>query len=203
MLAWIIVIAVLLLLLLLPLGAAAAYRDRALTLNARFGPVSVPLYPRPDRQTKPSAEEPEAKPEKKEKPKKDRKIRITRQDIPELLGILFRFLHRFRLHLSIDRLRLCWKAGAQDPYDAVIQYGRINGVLAAVLPLAEEVLKIRERDIQTDVDLTAQRPEITAEVVATLQVWELLFLALGAAWALGLWYLKKRKSSRRTAGETA
>ena len=65
--------------------------------------------------------------------------------------------------------------------------------------LEESVLKIREREISTEVDFEAQKPRIDARVIATLHIWEILFIAICAGTAAAVWYLRKRKQARAEA----
>ena len=208
MLVWIIVIAVLLLILLLPVGADVRYDRGALILKVKAGLLRFTILPeKTGRKAKktPKAEQKTEKP-KKEKvkiPSDQKKIRLTKEDIPTLLGIVFRLLRRLRKHLSIDRLKLWWAAAAEDPYDAVVQFGALNAGFSLLMPLAKDVLKIREEDIRTDVDFEAKQPQIIANVVATIQIWEILLIVICAAAAAGSWYLKKRKQSRTAAKAAA
>ncbi len=197
MLGWMIVIVLLLLILLLPVGIDAAYASGALTLKLKTGPIRIQLLP--------------AKKKKKPKQRKEKptradqdssghddagKLRLGRDDVLTLLRLVLRTLRRFRKHLSVDLLRLYWIAAAEDPYDAAVQYGAMNAALTAVIPLAESVLKIREKDVRTDFDFEARSPVIDARAVATLQVWEILFIVLCAGAAAVSWYLGKRKQAR-------
>ena len=197
-----IILVLLLLLLLMPVGADVSYAEGQLTVKAKAGLIRIQIVPgKPKQKEKPKAEQENTVGEKKEKvkkPKSEKKLKLTKDDIFTLLGIVLRTLRRFRRHLSLDLLRLHWTAGAGDPYDAVIQYGAMNAGLSTLLPLAEEVLKIRERDLQTAVDLDAQAPRIDARIVATIQIWEILFIVIFAGAAALSWYLKKRKQARRT-----
>ena len=203
MLVWIIVVVLLLLILLLPVGADLAFSQEILTIKLKAGPLRWKLFP--SEAKKPSESAPEA--QDKEKKKNDKaksgfQLKIGKDDLSVLLKILFRALRRFGRCLSVDLLRLHWTAAADDPYDAVLQFGALNAGFGAMLPLAETVLKIREREISTDVDFEAHKPRIDARVIATLQVWEIIFIAVCAGAAAAAWYLRKRKQAR-TAAKTA
>ena len=205
MIAWIIVIVLLLLFLLLPVGADVSYEAELLTVKICAGLLRIQIIPGKKKSDAPAAESVAEKP-KKEKvktPKKENRLKITKDDIVTLLKIVFRTLRRFRKHLSIDVLKLWWAAAAEDPYDAVVQFGALNAGISTLLPLAEEVLKIREKDIRTAVDLEAAKPQITARVAATIQIWEILFIVIFAGAAAAAWYLKKRRQARRAARAAA
>lgn len=198
LLAWIIVLLLLLLLLILPVGVDFRY-DGAIALKLKLGPIRVGLLPKAE---KPASGKAEAKPDpkpKKEKvktPKSEKKLRLNKDDIFTLLKTAFRALGRFRRHLSIDRLELNWLSAAEDPYDAVMQFGWLNAGLHTLMPYVHEVLKIRGEDIRTAVDLELKKPQITAAVTATLQIWEILLIGFCAVGSVLKWYLKKKKQER-------
>ena len=207
MLAWIIVIAVLLLLLTLSVGADVAYNEGQFSLRLRVGLLHIPILPRKQNGA-------EAKPKKKKdkKPKKPKdeagkekkpKQKLTLDDILTLAGIGLRALLRLGKHLCFDYLKLHWTAGGSDPYDTVMQYGRLNAALSALLPMAEGMLLIRDRDIATDLDFSLEKPEIDARLELTLQIWEILCVALCAGAAALVWLIqrKKRAPGKKNAAE--
>lgn len=192
MLAWIIVLVLLLLFLILPVGVDAAFARSQFTLKCKIGPFHLRLLPgKPGKRRKkaPPAHQPD-------KPKKEAKLKLNKNDIFSLLRILLRTLKRVQAHLSIDLLRLHWTAGAEDPYDAVMQYGGLNAGLNTLYPLAHAVLHIREEDLYTDLSYELSKPEIDARVVATLQIWEILLIGICAGAAVLRWYWNKRRNAR-------
>ena len=191
----------LLLILLLPVGADVSFIQDILTLKLKVGLFRWKLIPKKaiGKNDKTVDEKKEGK---KDQAKHGFKLKINKNDLVKLLNILFHTLHRFRMHLSIDLLHLNCIAAATDPYDAVLQFGALNAGFGAILPLAETVLKIRERNICTSVNFEIHKPQIEVRVIATLQIWEILFIAICAGTASAVWYLKKRKQAR-TAAKTA
>ena len=199
MLGWIIVLVLLLLFLILPVGVDAAFAQSQFTLKVKLGPLRLQILPKkPGKQKEKKPREPRPKKPKEPKEPKEQKpkLTLTRDDIFTLLGIVFRALHRFRTHLSIDLLRLHWIAGAEDPYDAVIQYGSLNAGLNTLYPLARKVVHIREEDLRTDLAYELTASEIDARVVATLQIWEIFLIGICAGAAGLRWFLKKRRTAR-------
>lgn len=202
MLAWIIVIVLLLLLLILPVGVDADYDGARFLLRLKIGPFRKLLFPPPEKK-------PKAKKEKKEKAERVRypkgyhaPRRLSREDILTLVRIGLRALKRFRKHLSIDLLRLHFTAAAADPCDAVLLYGWVNAGLATLSPLARPVLHIREGEVETAVDLEGETPRVTLRLIATLQIWEILFIAVCAGGALLVWLGRKKKQARAAAGSS-
>ncbi len=197
MLAWIIVLAVLLLLLMLPIGADAAFGDDGFSLELKLGPLRRQLLP---------SQKPKAKNAKKKKrrdasvsadeKKPKRKMKLTLDDILELLHIALKTLDRFRLHLSVDLFQLHWIAGAEDPYDAVLQFGRVNEALGLLRPSAHRVLNVRRDDLLTELDFAADRPKISGRIILSIQIWEIILLALCAGGSAAGWYIRKRRLQR-------
>jgi hypothetical protein len=199
---WIIILALLLLLLACPVGADAAKTADAFFLKLKIGPLRKTLLPKEKKNRKkkekkeaaPKAEEPQQKKEKKKK-----KLSLTLDDILTLAEIALDTLHRFRVHLSVDQIMLHWIAAASDPYDAVMQYGKLNAALGVLQAKAHTALKVRDEDIRTELDLTASRPQIEGRIILTIQIWEILLIGICAG-AKGLrWFLKKKRSARAAA----
>lgn len=187
----IIVVAAFLLILLIPVGLDFCYKGKNLTLKAKIGLFRIPIVQSKSKTS--SEEQTEEKKRLQKKTKKTNVCAITRQDIPALIKIFIRLLKRLRLLLSIDIFQLHLVAAADDPFDAVVQFGTLNAGLHSVMPLAKEVLKIREEDVCISIDFNNQKIEVMANVVATLQIWEIFLIVISTGWALGIWYFKKRK----------
>ena len=200
MLAWIIVLVLLLLFLILPVGVDAAFAQSQFSLKLKLGLLRFRIIPGKEgkqrKEKKPKQPRPKKPKEQSGETEQKPKLKLNKDDIFTLLGIVFRMLNRFRKHLSIDLLRLHWTAGAEDPYDAVIQYGGLNAGLNTLYPLAHSVLHIQEEDLGTDLSYELTKPEIDARVVATLQIWEILLIGICAGAAVLRWYWKKRRNAR-------
>ena len=195
---WLIILILFLLILALPVGADAAFGGDGASLRLKLGPFRRTLLPAPPKRKKEkpeTAEEPEEKAEKKSKGKRS----LTLDDLLTLAGIALDTLRAFRLRLSVDRLVLHWTAAAADPYDAVQQYGRVNAALGVLAGKAHNALKIREEDVQTDLDLTAERPVISGRLILSIQIWEILIIGLGALCKALRWLMKKKRRERAAA----
>ena len=201
----------LLLFLLLPVGVDAAYAHASPSLKLKVGFLRFRLLPKQEKKEKPQEAQSGGEPKKprkgrKKKDKEDEKrdgLKLGRDDVFALLRLLLRTLRRFRKHLSIDLFRFLCTVGSADPYDTVLRFGALNAGLGTLAPLAESVLNVRQREIGTDFDLEADSAEIDARIVATLQVWEILFIVFCAGAAALSWYLGKRKQARIAASADA
>lgn len=205
MLAWVIILLVLLLILSIPLGADAAYGPDGPCVKLKIGPIRKVLIPgmelkRPKKKkpAKPETEQAEDKP-----PKRKLKLKLDLDDLIELAKIVLRSLRRFGMRLDVDLIQLDWTAAAADPCDAVLQYGSVNALLGALIGPVHNAFSIRSEDIRTGLDFEATRPVISARVVASIQIWELLYIAVCAG-ASGVWqYFKKKRSERAATADSA
>jgi len=195
LLGWIIAIVIVLLVLILPVGVSAAYDDNGFLLHLKLGVLKIRLLPRREKsrpKRKRRAKEP-AQPKEKQKKEKQR---LRLRDIRELLRIVLRALHRLRVHLSVDVLRLYITVAGDDPYDTVRLYGAVNAGLGIMLAELHKVLKIRDEDVAADLDLEAQQLQITAKITATLQIWEILLIGVCTAAALLAWHIRRKKQDK-------
>ncbi len=198
MLGWMIVILLLLLILSIPVGIDGAYSADAWYLKLKLAFFRKTLLPgkktEKAEKKKKEAKKPKAADTKPAKEKK--KLHLSLDDILTLAEIGLDALHRFRIHLSVDLFRLHYAAAASDPYAAVLQFGRVNAVLGALLSKAHNSLKIRKEDVQTELDLSADRPQISAGLILTIQIWEILLILLCAGVSGLRWYGRKKRTER-------
>lgn len=194
-----IILALLILLLLLPVGVDASFLGGALTVKVKAGPVKLRLIPARKKKEKPGKEKKKkAKPPKEKKaPEEKKKQKLTRDDIFGIARLGLKALSRLRKSLSIDLLMLHLTAGAEDPYDAVMQYGYVNAGLGALLPLLHRAVKVRKEDIATAVDLNSGKTSVDLRLAATLQIWEILYIALCAGVGFLGWMHKRKKRAKQ------
>ncbi len=192
-----VIVILLLLFLILPVGVDASYAPAGLALKLKAGPLRIKLLPAGKKEKKP-------KPEKKRRePPPDaaaaehpRPRLITAHDVPALLHIALDALSRFRRNLSVDHFMLHIVTASDDPYDAVMLYGYLNAALGALAPAAHRVFKIRDTDVQLGVDCYPGKTEAEAQIVLTLQIWEIFQIAACAAAALLRWYWPKHRAAK-------
>ncbi|HHU23174.1 MAG TPA: DUF2953 domain-containing protein [Clostridiales bacterium] len=193
MLIFLIIVIVLAVILLIPVGVDGGYEQNSFELSAGFGPFRLRILP------------------KTEKPKKARRKKIPAEEEPdvekkppswdEILSLVklgVKALKRFRRRLSIDFFALHYTAAASDPFKAALQYGKVSAAVGTLLPLLEEAVNIRERDVDINVSFKQERPEAYLHLIATLQIWEILYIGL----AFGAEYLIMKYKIRREIRET-
>jgi len=191
----VIVLLVLTVLLLTPLGIDGGYKGKTLILGIRIGFLNIRVIPRKKKHAKPKI--PKNKTPKQslvntettKKPKKP-------FDIETLKGLIqpaLKALGRFRKKLHVDYLRIHYTFATDDPYKTAMGFGVSSAALGAVLPLVENAFDIGERDIGTSFDFLSDKPEFDCWITTTIQVWEIIYIAI----AFGIDYLKLKFKQKR------
>jgi hypothetical protein len=170
----IILIILLVVILILPVGASFEYGGDDIFLSAKAGPFRFRLLPAKE---KPAPKREKKPREKKVKPER-KKFRPDKDFILSLLKAVLRALGRFRRRLSVDRLVLRYTAASGDPFETAMQFGYVSAAAGTVLPLVDAALKIREKEIDINVDFDAAYPKAYVFITATLMIWEWLYIAL-------------------------
>lgn len=222
---WVVGVAVLLILLLiLPVGADLRYREEDFTLFLKIGFLVFPLESEEEPEKPVEVQQPwEDQPAHWWKLPTPRDIlnwslsgfRALRdliksyedegfyiKDVRDLFGLLpvaRKAVVRVVRHLSVDWVQVHYVVASEDPYDAVMQYGVINAAYSALSPLLHRVFNIRDEEIGLDVDVMAEESYVRARVVATLQIWQILYIAACAGAGFLKWYLPFRKKLKAQA----
>lgn len=197
---WIVLalLGLLILLNLLRVGVSAGYEAQALSVSARVGPLTIPVWPRPP--------ESETKKQKKEKPPKEPKEEAEalpeEKKLPDLdtmfalAKLALKAAGAFRRKLRVELFRLVFIAGADDPYNTAMQYAYVNAALGSLRPLAERALQIQKRDVQVGTDFTADKPQIEARLTLTIRIGQIV--AIGAVFGVGYlkFVLQKKKAAK-------
>ena len=220
-----IIIVLLILLLILPVGIDGVYQNQAFTLIAKAGPIHMQLGSSKAKEGHKKKKKGEAKAAEKRTPasrqswirrglnrllkfvstvfkaifrflRRSSSVRLGINDFVEFASIAFKALSRFRRFLSIDYFCLYFIVAAPDPYDAVMQYGYFNAALSLLSPLMHRAFKIRDEEIGLDVDVMGSKPVIQARLVCTIQIWEILVIAVCAGFSVLRWYRAFRKRSK-------
>ena len=175
-----------LVLLLLRVGARATLDENGFSLWATAGPVKLKILPpgkekakkpKKPKENKKETEKPSE--EKKEKPKP--KISITLDLVTTVLKAVGELLGRLRRKICIDRLVIHYTVGSADPADAAMTFGYMSAGIGALMPVIENIFKVKERDVGAALDFDADRPEIFIDARLTLAIWEIIYIVL-AVW---------------------
>ena len=192
----IIVLLVMTVLLLTPLGIDGGYNGKSLILGIRVGLFNIRVLPRKKKLTKPKI------PKKKKMPKKPEESSDTGKkakkpfDIKTLKSLIkpaLKALGRFRKKLRLNYIRIHYTFASDDPYKTAMGFGMSSAALGSILPLVENAFDIGERDIGTSFDFLSDKPVFDCWITTTIQVWEILYIAI----AFGIDYLKLKLKQRK------
>lgn len=169
---------VLLAIALLPLGVSLRYDENGFVAYLKVFLLKFQLFPA-KKEKKPKEKKP--KREKKDKPKqaddhpkKGGPLALVKECLP----LVKPALQGIRKRLTINRLVLCVVWAASDPADAALTYGYANAALGMIWPLFYQNFKIRKHSLGIDVDFDAAEPTVYASVDLTMNVFQILTLAL-------------------------
>ena len=195
-----VILLILLLILMIPVGVDACRDAEQRYVKLKIGPFGMTILPG-GRKKKPKKEKPkpQAQPAQTgERPKRKRKLALD--DLREIAQIALDMLRHIAYHLSVDRLMLHYTAASDDPYRAVLQYGRVNALLGSLAGPFHRVLRVVHEDVRTDLDFEATRPRIAARIVVTIQIWEILLIAFSDCIAAFKCYSRKKREARAESG---
>lgn len=198
--AVLIVIAILLILLLqLRCGVILSYGEEGPNAVLRIGPARIQAYPGKPQETKgrkKPKKKPKKKPETEKKPLSGGSLDLFLQILPVIRDFLTRFSHALR----VDELTLHLTWASSDPADAAVAYGNANAAIAGLLPVLEQFLIIRHKEISVAVDFTREKPVIFVRVAISMRLAQLLGLALrGGIGFLQVYWKQKRHKKRKKA----
>jgi hypothetical protein len=159
------IVLVLWLLSLVRMGASVNYDDSGLVVKARVGPVKFIVFPM-KKKDKPPKQKKKRRLKEEEPPKKGGNLALVRNFLPlatEAAG-------RFKKKIRIDKIELDLIWGASDPAAAAMGYGWANAALGMLWPLIEHNFNVRERQLRTSVDYSANQPIITIRAAFSLTI---------------------------------
>ncbi len=189
--ALIIVLLVLTVLLIVPLGIDGGYNGKSLILGIKIGLFNIRVLPKKE---KPLKLEKQRKPKKQKEPAKNKgkeqkqKEPLDKEQIRKLVKAALRALGRFRKKLRINFLRVHVTFATSDPFATAMGFGASNAVMSTIVPLIDDAFIIEKRDIGTSFDFLSDKPVFDFWITTTIQIWEILYIAI----AFGLDLLKMK-----------
>ena len=198
------ILLILIVLLTIPIGADAEYIGGEFKLSAKACGFLIQLIPKKKKKDKDKEEGKEKKPKKKkekkpkkEKPKKEKKkLELSKEELFELVKKVLRSLKKFG-KLTVDRFLLHYTAGGSDPCDTASTLGYVNAAICALEPICSQQFRVREYDLRTEADFTAEKTKIDAALCITLRLWQFVRVGLAAGVGiLGIIIRSKRRQRR-------
>lgn len=177
----------------LRIGVRGAYTADGLTAGARIGPVRIQLYPFKKNKKAPKPQKGRMGPEKKSgggaKP------------LLKLLPLALEAAEQFRRKLQVDVLYLEVTAGAPDPADAAMIYGRTNAALGAAWQPLNAAFHIKDGRAVVRVAFDREQTTVYGTLAMSIKLGQALWLVLyfGGRVLLGL--LRARKEEKNNSAE--
>lgn len=173
MIGWIIALCVLAV-LLLRIGVQVQYGRPGLAVRLRIGPKYVQIFPARKKRRKEQKVGTRATEQKQTKPSsKGGTLELIRAFLPLVLRTVKRLCGKLR----VDKLELILTAGAEDPGDAALQYGRANAVLGSLWQPIVNTCHVVDGHARVDVDFNAKKPEVSLLAQLSLRIGQALTLA--------------------------
>ena len=181
---WLIALGILILIGFIPVGVRVKYNSDGPLVRLIVGPVKYTLVPGKKKEKKPKKEKKAKKkdelqtqppPAPKEK-KKQTGGKLT-DSIP-LVKVALDFLGDFIKRLKFNRLEVKLILAGDDPCDLAMNYGRAWAALGNLLPLMDNGLNIKKRNLEIECDFTADETLVIAGADVTITVGRTLALLL-------------------------
>ena len=204
--------AALLVLLLIPVSLRVSYEGGALRVAVRY--ASKLLYPSERKETQETSAKKNKSKTKKQSTKASEPTKASEKKKPNfeqisysldvLPGIIVRALRGTMRRIRITPLKVHLLVALSDPADTAVLYGKLHAVLNAILPSIHRAVRIEEQDIQLFPDFSGEKMDCIADVGIQIRPFDVLIVALVAAFGVIKWYIgyKKRADKTDTAQET-
>ena len=204
-----VLVGLIVLILLIPVGADIGYENGELHVSAKVMGILLQLFPKPPADpNKPPKKKKEKKPKKEKKkkeppkeeeqqPKKKRKLNFTADELLELVKVALRGFGKFGRKFKVDRFVLRYTAAGQDPYNVAVAFGWVNAALSGLAPLCRQRFTVKDCEVRTDVDFTAEWMHLDLGIAMTIRIGQILGTVLGIGFgALRILLRSKRRVKR-------
>ena len=172
---FVLVLVVLFLLGQIRIGVRGEYSAEGLTAQARLGPVRFQVYPvKKQKDHKAPKKKKTPKKEPAEQPKAGGPAKL----LLRLLPLALEAGGQFRRKLQVDLLRLEVTAGAPDPADAAMIYGRTNAALGAVWQPLTTAFRVKDGRASVRIDFDSDQTTVYGITGLSIKVGQVLWLGL-------------------------
>ncbi len=182
----------------LRIGVRGEYTADGLTAWARIGPVRIQLYPL--KKDKKAPKKRKAPKPKKEKAEPEKKSGGGAKALLKLLPLALEAAGQFRRKLQVDVLYLEVTAGAPDPADAAMIYGRTNAALGAAWQPLNAAFHIKDGRAAVRVAFDREQTTVYGTLAMSIKLGQALWLVLyfGGRALLGLLRARKEEKNNST-----
>lgn len=167
----------------LPIGLMVIYGKDGFRVFALVGFIKIPLDfdKKEEKAEKKSDKDPKLKSDLK-KLSSRAKSAITEKDggkLSEFLPLLdavLKLLGDLRKKITVKSMELNLILGGDDACNLALNYGRAWAAVGNIIPLLEQVFRIKKRNIQVNCDFTALSTKIYTRLRITITLWRLVSL---------------------------
>ena len=199
-----ILIVLIVLVLVIPIGLDIFFEDDVFRLSAKVAGIKLQLFPRaPADPTKPKKEK-KPKPEKEKKPKepkekkngKKRKLKLTLDDVFDLIRVVLKGLRNFGRKWKVERFLLHYVAAGQDPCKTAETFGKVNAMLDTLAPICSQRFDVKDCSVWTAVDFAADWMRLDFGLTVTIRIGQILGSVLRIAFGAIKILLRCRKRAK-------
>lgn len=160
-------------------GIEAVGVNGEVSIEARYGPLRIPIWPPPKAKRKNKTKTDKAVKQKPPKPSKY-KYSFNREalDIGELIELALTLLSELADTLRISRLRVRVRIGTDDAAKTGILLGQSAALTGMIVPFLENTFEMKDYHIDVDADFDADHMEWAFTVFCSLRPIRLVFLLL-------------------------
>ncbi len=176
---WLIALGLLILIGFLPLGVRIRYNAEGARVILIAGPAKITLVPARKKEKKPKKEpQKQTKTEEKlptdpppaPKPEKKKESGGPITDFLPLVKVALDFVGEFITRLRFDNLELKLIMAGDDKCALATNYGRAWAALGNLLPLLDNVLNIKKRNLEIECDFVAAQTTVIAAADVTITI---------------------------------
>ena len=206
-----VIVAIIAAIMLVPVGADVSYIDGELKVSAKVCGILLQLIPKQpvdemaQKHKKPKKEKKKKPPKDPNKPAKKLNLNFNRDELLALVNAALKGLGKFG-KITVDRFLLHFVSGGNDPYNTAMTYNYVNAALSSLAPLCKTRFIVKDADVWTDVDFTADKMNIDFALCIVIRIGQAaragLAVAFGALKILIRNKLRLRKERRQAAKES-
>ena len=206
-----VIVAIIAAIMLVPVGADISYINGELKVSAKVCGILLQLIPKQpademaQKHEKPKKEKKKKLPKDPNKPAKKLNLNFNRDELLALVNAALKGLGKFG-KITVDRFLLHFVSGGNDPYNTAMTYNYVNAALSSLAPLCKTRFIVKDADVWTDVDFTADKMNIDFALCIVIRIGQAaragLAVAFGALKILIRNKLRLRKERRQAAKES-
>ncbi len=178
MIGWLITVGIAGLLLSMKVGVQLKWESGTALLKVRVGQLRFALStdkkPKNKKNKKTESKQTPANEPKKDKSSTKKWIKAFISHWRDVLQLIAKILRS----PQIDFMQLRIIVGNKDPEKCAMQYGKLCAGLSAGLPVVEQLLPIKKKDVRVDCDFARAKNDIFAVAEATVRLYEILAIAV-------------------------